>query len=54
MEPHKCEGWNWVRWEELERMAANQERLEELFVPLYNLVVDYPDLGREIKRQGEC
>jgi len=51
MEPNKCEGWSWRTWGELESMAANQERLKELFVPLYNLVKEFPELGKEIKDQ---
>ena len=52
MEPDKNEGWVWTKWEDLEAMAVRQKQSEELFVPLYNFIVDYPELGREIKSQA--
>ncbi|KAK5655263.1 hypothetical protein OQA88_5830 [Cercophora sp. LCS_1] len=52
MEPDKNEGWQWTMWQELEQMAADQEESKGLFVPLYNLVTEFPELGTEIKNQA--
>ena len=41
-----------MTWEELEGMAGEQEESKQLFVPLYNLVMEYPELGNEIKSQA--
>jgi len=70
LEPNKCEGWTWTDWTEVERLAARDVALEEsivsggqqqqkqqqreLFVPLFNLVKEYPELGSDIKSQPVC
>lgn len=42
MEPHKCEGWRWVSWEDLlERFERNPS---EIFLPLVNLIRQRPDV----------
>lgn len=39
MEPEKCAGWNWTRWEDIANQNQNQNQNQErLFAPLGNLV----------------
>ena len=54
MEPHKCESWKWVKWENIEVSArknpAAQETdgaqaehvIQRIFLPLANLVQHRP------------
>ncbi|KAH6716740.1 NUDIX hydrolase domain-like protein [Leptodontidium sp. MPI-SDFR-AT-0119] len=46
LEKEKCEGWEWIKWEELvalvERDGMGEETQRRLFVPLLNLVRQRP------------
>jgi 8-oxo-dGTP diphosphatase len=51
LEPHKCEGWDWVTWKDLlslmekENQAQDDDVLERrLFLPLLNLVRQRPGI----------
>jgi 8-oxo-dGTP diphosphatase len=51
LEPDKCEGWEWVSWEDMMKMvkkaheARDGEILEKkLFIPILNLVKQRPGL----------
>jgi 8-oxo-dGTP diphosphatase len=52
MEPHKCPQWNWTPWSEMWKLAKEQADCEAkglkvevpMFLPLVNLVKDYPEM----------
>lgn len=54
MEPDKCEGWEWISWEQLQDWTVRQRRGEEgtrrLFPPMISLLEQRPDL--DIARAG--
>lgn len=39
LEPQKCEGWVWKSREELQEMAERPIGVQELFLPVENLVL---------------
>lgn len=52
LEPHKCAKWEWVPWakmwtwskEQAEAEAAGKEVQRKMFLPLVNLIREYPEL----------
>ncbi|GAP88167.1 putative nudix domain-containing protein [Rosellinia necatrix] len=47
MEPNKCEGWHWMSWNQLREYCKHnddEQSPEKCFLPLVNLVKDYPQL----------
>lgn len=45
VEPSKCEGWTWKSWEEINTMAKRPNGVQELFLPVENLVRGNPQLN---------
>lgn len=39
MEAEKCEGWCWKSWKEIQQMAQRAGGVQELFLPMENLVL---------------
>lgn len=54
MEPNKCEGWHWVSWDKIQEWGQHHDDMasewvnKRLFLPLRNLVKDYPQLDLSI------
>ncbi|KAJ4266102.1 hypothetical protein NW762_004080 [Fusarium torreyae] len=46
IEPNKCEGWYWKKWEDLKQLlpGASETQTEKLFLPLINLLQQTADL----------
>ncbi|OKL59371.1 hypothetical protein UA08_05051 [Talaromyces atroroseus] len=51
LEPHKCEGWDWLTWNDLLSLVAKQNQAEDgdvlekrLFLPLLNLARQRPGI----------
>ncbi|KAF2734693.1 hypothetical protein EJ04DRAFT_534775 [Polyplosphaeria fusca] len=42
LEPNKCEGWYWKSWEDIRALAGNNKNTGDLFLPVANLVQNYP------------
>lgn len=36
MEPHKCEEWSWVHWDDIIKLFANN--IDQLFDPMINFI----------------
>lgn len=41
MEPEKCEGWEWVSWEDV-KGYSDDERVRKLFQPIRDLIKQRP------------
>ncbi|KAK4160421.1 NUDIX hydrolase domain-like protein [Cladorrhinum sp. PSN259] len=37
MEPNKCEGWDWMRLEDIKTLALSEDGPKEVFLPVINL-----------------
>jgi 8-oxo-dGTP diphosphatase len=54
LEPDKCEGWEWIRWEEVKAFAAKEEAGasdgRKFFLPILNLIEHRPgvDPGQNV------
>ncbi|CAJ2500406.1 Uu.00g032590.m01.CDS01 [Anthostomella pinea] len=50
LEPDKCEGWHWMRWEDVRRWCEHHDDEaaewsgERCFLPIRNLVREHPQL----------
>ncbi|KAK4446386.1 NUDIX hydrolase domain-like protein [Podospora aff. communis PSN243] len=49
LEPEKCEGWSWKTWDEIKELFDRQSaeggsRQQTLFLPIVNLIKDYPNI----------
>lgn len=42
LEPHKCEQWKWVTWEEVSSYHSDPNSNHRLFIPLVNLLEQRP------------
>ncbi|KAI2896928.1 hypothetical protein CBS76997_4883 [Aspergillus niger] len=42
LEPHKCEQWKWVTWEEITSYHNDPKSSHKLFIPLVNLLEQRP------------
>ncbi|KAK7931017.1 hypothetical protein PG985_001729 [Apiospora marii] len=51
LEPTKCEGWAWKSWAEIQAMAERQNGVQELFLPVENLVRENPRLLEAIQSE---
>jgi 8-oxo-dGTP diphosphatase len=57
MEPEKCAKWEWVPWTQMWGWAREQAEAErdgrevtkDMFRPLVNLVLEYPELQRALE-----
>jgi hypothetical protein len=41
MEPEKCYGWEYLSWNDIKRMVAQQP--DDFFLPIVNLLREYPN-----------
>ena len=37
MEPNKCEGWEWIKLEDIKALALSDEGTKHVFLPVINL-----------------
>jgi len=48
MEPEKCEGWSWKTWADIREFlgteSAGENKEQRLFLPIINLLNDYPNI----------
>ena len=50
MEPNKCEGWHWMKWDEIRQWSQHHDDTapewadKKCFLPIRNLVKDHPGL----------
>ncbi|KAK9778479.1 hypothetical protein SCAR479_04501 [Seiridium cardinale] len=45
LEPDKCDGWTWKSWQEIQSMANREDGVQQLFLPVENLVRENPQLN---------
>ncbi|KAK9414335.1 putative Nudix hydrolase domain-containing protein [Seiridium unicorne] len=48
LEPNKCDGWTWKSWQEILSMANRENGVQQLFLPVENLVRENPRLNMVI------
>lgn len=54
MEPNKCEGWEWMSWDEIRQCTEHHDDMaaewadKKCFLPIRNLIKDYPQLDLSV------
>lgn len=44
IEPNKCEGWSWKSWHDIKTLVNIEDKPQEVFLPVQNLVRENPQI----------